>query len=183
MRLPHYDYAQAGAYFVTIVCRDRACVLGTVARARMALSPLGRIVRDGWLQSIAMRDELAIDAFVVMPNHFHGIVSISDAGACTNDVEAHGRAPLHRPPRSLGSFVAAFKAATTKHINAHRQTPSAPFWLRNYYEHIIRDEGDLSRIRRYIHDNPLRWELDRESPNSRGARPCTSTRDRAKPSP
>jgi REP element-mobilizing transposase RayT len=99
----------------------------------------------------------------VMPNHVHGIVVIRDVGA-------HGRAPLpsppHRLPCSLGSFVAGFKSAATKRINAIRRTPGLPVWQRNYYEHVIRDEDDLDRVRRYIAENPLRWEEDQKNPLS-----------------
>ncbi|GBD05453.1 hypothetical protein HRbin20_01036 [bacterium HR20] len=86
-------------------------------------------------------------------------------------VGAHSRAPLHRAPRSLGSFVAGFKSATTRQINEIRQTPRAPVWQRNYYEHIIRSDDALHRIREYIVTNPMRWHLDRENPDRTGRNP------------
>ena len=79
-------------------------------------------------------------------------------------VGAHGRAPLRRAPQSLGAFVAGFKSAATRRINARRGTPGTVVWQRNYYEHIIRDERSLDRIREYIAANPLQWDLDRENP-------------------
>jgi REP element-mobilizing transposase RayT len=96
-----------------------------------------------------------------MPNHLHGIVVF--------EVGAHRGAPLpqtavpsklHRPARSLGSFVAGFKSAATKRINKLRRTPGLAVWQRNYYEHIIRDDTALDRIRRYIKGNPLNWDSD-----------------------
>jgi len=166
IRLPGYDYGQATAYFVTICTQNRECVFGEVINGQVVLSEAGELAREEWLRSADIRSEIELDAFVVMPNHLHGIV-------VTRDVGAHGRAPLplapHRPPRSLGSFVAGFKSAVTKRINEIRDAPGVPVWQRNYYEHVIRDEDDLDRVRRYIAENPLRWEEDPENPSE--ARP------------
>ncbi|MCR4438784.1 MAG: transposase [bacterium] len=178
IRLPGYDYAQAGAYFVTMCTHDRACLFGRVVDGEMRLNALGEIVREEWLRSAQIRREIRLDPdeFVVMPNHIHGIVWILD------DVGAHRRAPLHRaslhgaplrnglwrPPRSLASFVAGFKSATTRRINAWRGTPGAAVWQRNYWEHVIRDDASLRRICAYIQTNPLRWHLDRENPQREG---------------
>ena len=79
-------------------------------------------------------------------------------------VGAHGRAPLHRPPRSLGSFVAGYKSAATKRINVLRRTPGLSVWQRNYYEHVIRNDRDLAHIREYIAANPARWAEDENYP-------------------
>ncbi len=113
--------------------------------------------------------ELFEDEFVVMPNHIHGIVWIVDP------VGATGRSPLqtsHGPaPRSLGAFIAGFKSAVTRRINALRGTPGAPVWQRNYYEHIIRTDRALEAIRRYIQANPHRWHLHRYNPEATGPDP------------
>ena len=162
IRMSGYDYAEEGAYFVTVVTHQRECLFGGIADGEMRVDGYGEVVRDEWLRSVQIRREIELDAFVVMPNHLHGIVVIRDVGA-------HGRAPLpplapHRPPRSLGSFVAGFKSAVTKRINEIRDAPGVPVWQRNYYEHVIRDEDDLDRVRRYIAENPLRWSEDPENP-------------------
>ena len=96
-----------------------------------------------------------------MPNHIHGIIVITDAPA-----RATGRSPLQSGPtkRSLGAFVGGFKSAITKRIGELRGLPRTPVWQRNYYEHVIRNEESLHRIREYILDNPTRWEFDRENP-------------------
>ena len=164
IRLREYDYAQAGAYFVTICTQHRECLFGEIVDGRARLNAPGEVVAAEWSRSARIRREIELDSFVVMPNHVHGIVVIRDVGA-------HGRAPLlpsppYRPPRSLGSFVAGFKSAATKRINAIRGTPGLPVWQRNYYEHVIRNEDDLDRVRRYIAENPLRWEEDPENPLS-----------------
>jgi REP element-mobilizing transposase RayT len=189
IRLKGYDYAQVGAYFVTICAHNRECLFGEVVDGAMRLNELGKIVRNAWLQSGEIRREIELhaDEMVVMPNHIHGIVWIVD-----DPVGAPGRSPLlqttlsplpsngrsSRPPtgtvplssngptpRSLASFVAGFKSAATKRINGLRGTPGAPIWQRNYYEHIIHDEQSLTHIREYIANNPLEWTLDRENPS------------------
>ena len=102
-----------------------------------------------------------MDAFVIMPNHLHGIVFIHK-----NDAEigqpamAHSRAPLHRAPQSLGAFIAGYKSTVTTQINQLRNSPGTPVWQRNYYEHVVRTSRALDAIREYIVQNPLRWELD-----------------------
>ncbi len=176
IRLKGYDYSQPGAYFVTICAWNRECLFGDVVDGEMRLNDFGLIVYEEWFHSSEMRQEIALfpDEFIIMPNHIHGIIWIVETDA--DHVGAPGRAPLpspsrapfHRPPRSLGSFVAGFKSITTKRINALRGTPGAPVWQRNYYEHIIRDEKSLNRIRQYIAANPLRWHLDRENPHRTG---------------
>ena len=161
IRLREYDYGQAGAYFVTVCTQDRECLFGEVVDGGMVLNAPGKVVAAVWLRSAVIRGEIELDVFVVMPNHLHGIVVIRDVGA-------HGRAPvptaLRRSPRSLGSFIAGFKSAATKRINEIRGTSGTPVWQRNYYEHVIRDEDDLARVRRYIAENPLRWSEDPENP-------------------
>ncbi len=163
IRLPHYDYAQPGAYFVTICAHRRLCLFGDIAGSEMQLNAFGRIVEDEWRRSAEIRREILLDAFALMPNHVHGIVFIE----CVTDGGATRRSPLPRPGparHSLSSFVAGFKSATTIRINAIRQTPRQPVWQRNYYEHIIRDERDLDPIREYIVGNPANWPTDRENP-------------------
>jgi len=173
-------------YFVTICVEGKACLFGEVVKGEMAVNGYGRIVQEEWGRSAEIRREIQLDEFVVMPNHVHGVVEIiesSSTGATVltsavgatgrspmsrNVVGAHGRAPLQRRPRSLASLVAGFKSAATARINILRGTPDVPLWQRNYYEHVIRNEDDLRRIREYIQTNPVRWELDRENPAKRG---------------
>ena len=170
IRLRGYDYRQAGAYFVTVVTHQRQCLFGEIVDGETRVSRYGHTVREEWLRSAEIRCEIELDAFVVMPNHIHGIVVIRHQ---STDVGAHGRAPLppapHRPPRSLGSFVAGFKSATTKRINEIRRTPGLPVWQRNYYEHVIRNDDELNHVRQYIIDNPGHWGEDRENPDNVGA--------------
>ena len=130
IRLPDYDYAQAGAYFVTMVTHQGQCLFGEIIGGQMRLATYGQVVSEQWLRSALIRGEIELDAFIVMPNHIHGIVIIRaqpmGAGA-HGRLGAHGRAPLpYRPPRSLGSLVAGFKSAATKRINEIRGTLGLP---------------------------------------------------------
>jgi len=166
IRLPGHDYSSDGAYFVTIVTRERELLFGDVIAGEMRLNPYGMVVVREWTRSAEIRKELSLDSFVVMPNHLHAIVHIRGVGA-------HGRAPLRTPrpadspsrkPQSLGSLVAGFKASATKAINLLHDTPGVPVWQRNYYERVIRDQIELARIRQYIADNPANWQSDPENP-------------------
>ena len=103
-----------------------------------------------------------MDVYVVMPNHIHGIVLILEHPAAA--VGPHGRAPLCRSPRSLGSIIAGFKSVVTRRINQTRGTPGSPVWQRNYYEHVIRSEDELLRTRKYILNNPTGWFEDPDNP-------------------
>ncbi len=174
IRLRGWDYTQPGAYFVTICTHERVHLFGEIVDGDMRLNAFGEIVWEEWFRSAEIRAEIELfpDEFVVMPNHIHGIVWIVETddgnGYRDDTVGAHGRAPLHRPPRSLGSFIAGFKSAVTKRINALRGTPGARVWQRNYWEHIICNERALNAIRRYIAENPPRWHLDRHNPDAVG---------------
>ena len=162
-RLKGYDYAQAGAYFVTICAQDRACLFGSISNGKMRLNDIGNIVAEEWMKTGEIRIGMELDAWVVMPNHFHGIIVIVDS--------RRRGGPAGRPygprPRSVGALVAGFKSAATKRINALRGTPGTPVWQRNYHEHIIRNGDSLDRIREYIFGNPSRWATDRENPSLR----------------
>ncbi len=187
IRLPGYDYTRAGAYFVTLVTHDRECLFGEIVGGEMRLNTWGEIAREEWFQTAVVRPYVMLrdDEFVVMPNHIHGIIWI--VGDCEGNGDddivgaqrrcaptwgrgthairpIRGATPTNVIPGSLGAIIRAYKSATTKRINALRGTPGASVWQRNYYEHIIRDEEDLQRIRQYIQDNPARWAMDRENP-------------------
>ncbi len=170
IRLRGYDYTQAGAYFVTLCARDRACLFGEVVNGDVRLSDAGRIVADAWEWLAVQYPYVALDAWVVMPNHLHGIIVMvdgDDGGRGGSRTAPTGDAPsgtvvVKRKP--LGRLIGAFKTVSTKRINEIRGTPGATLWQRNYYEHVIRGDADLRRIRAYIADNPARWGRDRNPP-------------------
>ena len=166
VRLKNYDYAESGAYFVTVISQNRQCIFGEVVDGKIELNEFGHILAEEWERSNKIRQEIELDAFVVMPNHIHGIVTIDVVGAT-----GRSPSPSGPPKRSLGAFVGGFKSAVTTRINQFRGTPGAAIWQRNYYEHVTRDEESLNRIRQYILDNPARWASDPENPTARPPEP------------
>ena len=182
-RLQGYDYAQVGAYFITIVSHQRSCLFGTILDGEFIPNTGGRIVQFTWNALPAQFPGTGLDAFIVMPNHIHGIVHITERRR--QSVGAQHAAPLLRTgfsrpyvqPGSFGVIVRSFKAAVTKRINEVRGTPKTPVWQRNYYEHVIRNEGSLQRIREYILNNPAQWDLDPENPEAKGDRPVAATKN------
>lgn len=182
VRLRAYDYAGPGMYFLTVCSYGRAALFGDVLRGDVVLNRCGQIVAEEWDRSAEIRSEIVLDEFAVMPNNVHGIVLFAggEDGDGVLDAAPRGgpsgvpaepgarRAPLRRMPRSLGSFVAGFKAATTRRINDLLGGEGMPVWQRNYHEHVIRNEAALCHIRNYIWTNPLRWQLDRENPDRWG---------------
>jgi len=156
IRLAAYDYAQAGVYFVTIVCKDRALLLEEPSFRAVA--------EEAWHWLTNRYEFVQLDEYVVMPNHLHGIVIIADP--CRGGSRT---APTNGPKRkTLGRLVGAFKTVSTKRINEFRGTPGLPVWQRNYYERVVRDDDELTDIRQYIADNPVRWAEDRENPTNVG---------------
>jgi REP element-mobilizing transposase RayT len=178
IRLAGYDYSQAGDYFVTICVHDRMCLFGEIINGEMRLNDAGKIVKQCWDEIPAHFPHVVLDEYVVMPNHVHGIIILvnSDVGA-THASPLHDASPQRNnvssarprgPQRhSIASIVGSFKSATTKRINEHRGTPRLPVWQRNYYEHIIRNDESLNRIREYIITNPLRWHTDNQNPSGK----------------
>jgi REP element-mobilizing transposase RayT len=175
IRLRGYDYTQPGAYFVTLVTHERECLFGEIVDAgaicQVALNPWGEIAHAEWFQTAMVRPYVMLreDEFVVMPNHVHGIIWIVDddcrGTAALRPYNYDTPPPVNVIPGSLGAIVRAYKSAVTKRINTMRGTPGVPVWQRNYYEHIIRNDRELERIRQYILDNPALWVEDWENPD------------------
>jgi REP element-mobilizing transposase RayT len=172
IRLKGYDYTQAGVYFITICTQDRACLFGEVVGGEMRVNPLGEIVAWTWNDLPNHNPHVELDAFVVMPNHVHGIIVIVDnpVGAGSEPAPTMAMVTIRR--HGLPEIVRQFKTFSARRINALRGTPGIPVWQRNYYEHIIRDEESLKRIREYIANNPMQWALDRENPVGTGSEPA-----------
>jgi REP element-mobilizing transposase RayT len=187
IRLKHYDYASEGAYYVTIVTRGRNCVFGEIIDREMYLNEYGRIVQKWWEEIPIHFPNVKTGAFVIMPNHVHGIISITNE--CRGEVisphknpnknnipieqnltkpQGGATPPLRKP--TLGQIIAYFKYQSTKEINLADNTGVATkIWQRNYYERIIRNEEELKQKTDYILDNPSRWEEDRENPINKKA--------------
>lgn len=169
IRLRDFDYSRAGAYFVTICAWQRGCLFGEVADGVMRLNDAGRIVDESWQRITTHFAGVGIDQYVIMPNHFHGIVSIVGAGSPRPDLPQNVNEILggETPPLrlvTLGQIVGYFKYQSTKRINQSRNTPGEPVWQRNYYERVIRDESEWHTMGQYIIDNPLKWADDENHP-------------------
>ena len=168
LRLKGFDYAQLGAYFITICTRNRECFLGNVEDGKMSLSDAGRLANAVWKQLPRHYPHIQLDTYVIMPNHVHGVVFIV---GMDNDPVGAGLKPAPTPNadfnkarHGLPEIVRAFKTFSARRINVFRGTVGAPVWQRNYYEHVIRNDESLNRIRQYIMDNPSRWHEDPENP-------------------
>jgi REP-associated tyrosine transposase len=206
IRLPGYDYTRPGAYFVTICTQGRQCIFDSPALRRIAEQQWLALARSG--ERGAVTERVALDAWVVMPNHIHGIIMIAtpfdvgaqqgplanslsaiDKGGIRTDPTASPVAPAAPPqaddnaddientvvemlpgglginvaPGSLGAIVRSYKSPVARRVNALRRTPGAPVWQRGYWERVVRDERELAAVRRYIVENPARWEANHDS--------------------
>lgn len=197
IRLKGYDYSQEGAYYVTIVTQHRLCLFGDVVNDEMRLSDAGRMIKSEWIGLPKRFPNVELDEFVLMPNHMHGIIVITDkmdgtrrattrvaptdANPDWNSVGAGLVPAQHDAPDenthdpTLGNIVGAWKSTVTdEYIHGVHDLHWEPFqrklWQRGYYEHIIRDEKDLARIREYIINNPANWDADEENPKYSDAR-------------
>jgi putative transposase len=181
IRLQGYDYTLAGAYFVTLCTWDRSCFFGDIVDGQMAPSPFGLVVASFWDQIPVHATHVSLDAFVLMPNHVHGILVLSgdhraEAGDAltqcvpfdpdAEDTSASSNRPHGTTPGSLGAVLQNWKSTATRRINQMRHTLGARVWQDNYYEHIIRNERELWAIRQYIENNPAQWAQDREHPQN-----------------
>lgn len=178
IRLKGYDYSQKGLYFITICTHDRIHLFGKIENGKMILNEFGEIAAREWERSEEIRNEIELCEYIIMPNHFHGIVKII-AGA-------NGRSPVRgisgmqvnlfnreinigkrgneipgMKAKSISSLVSGYKSVVTKRINQIRSMPGEKLWQRNYWEHIIRNEEEYLRIANYIKNNPLKWYNDK----------------------
>jgi len=153
---------------VTICTRNRECILGNVVDGEMQLSKIGQLVQIAWNDLLKRFENFELDKVTVMPNHIHGIITIVEAGLALPKEGAASSAPTRDVPIRLMDVVRAFKSISAINVNRFLSRVGIPLWQPNYYEHIIRNEESLNRVREYIGNNPLRWELDRENPQRKG---------------
>ncbi|HXF49230.1 MAG TPA: transposase [Verrucomicrobiae bacterium] len=170
IRLKGYNYANTGAYFVTICTQGREGLFGEIKNGEMELNPAGRMVTAYWTDLSKRFSGVETDEFAVMPNHFHGIIVLvgADRRVCPDGVGGRElKAGGHIGP-PLQKILQWFKTMTTNEYLKNVKNKNWPpfpgrLWQRNYYEHIIRDEDSLNKIREYIIQNPARWEYDMEN--------------------
>jgi putative transposase len=150
-RLDGYDYSSPDGYFVTICLENREQLLGTVLDGRMAPNKLGRAVRHTWDGLADRFPSILLDAFVVMPNHVHGIVFL-------------GANPDTKDSPALGSVMRAFNSLSAIECNRLLGRSGTPFWQPRFHDRIVRDDKALETIRAYIENNPRNWMTDPENP-------------------
>lgn len=192
-RHPFFDYRSCAAYFVTTCTKNRRCL--EVNRGRMYLNSLGSIVAEEWVRSQKLRDEIVLDAWIIMPNHLHGIVCIvppevdsvtpygydlyvgpnplrpitstpdGEGTTRASSLRREGARPKGPPAQSLSAMVGEFKSAVSRRYNRRRNTQKATVWQPRFDDRIIRNEEEWNARRRYIEKNPGKWHRDRYAPN------------------
>ena len=166
LRLPGFDYSRPGFYFITICTRNRGHLFGSISNGAMELNAFGKIAEGIWAEIDQHYPQAKTDAFVVMPNHIHGIVEIIKSPVdAIHELHLRDEQSVRNPKRRrkmvLPLVVGRYKMRVSKETNLLRNTPGHSVWQRNYYEHIIRNEESLHRIREYIALNPSLWNKER----------------------
>ena len=182
IRLKGYDYSQSGLYFITICTQNQACLFGEINDAEMILNEAGIMLDNKWLELKNRYPNIDLYEYIVMPNHFHGIIEIVANGHLQNGHEQGGQPQGGQPqggqpqggqPQGIaptvGDMIGAFKSlVTNEYIRNVKQNNWQRFkgklWQRNYYEHIIRDEKSYLKIAEYIETNPLKWQQPQPCP-------------------
>jgi REP element-mobilizing transposase RayT len=172
-RLTGHDCSQPGKYFVTMCTKDQEPLFGAIENGKMRVNGAGRIAVKCWEEMPKHFRVIQLDEFVVMPDHLHGIVVIVSRNWRTNASMLGGA--IQESPRPeqdncamrrrmlLPMMIGRFKQNSAKQINIVRGTPGIPVWQRGYFDHIIRDNESLARIRDHIIKNPRCWEMHREN--------------------
>jgi REP element-mobilizing transposase RayT len=175
--LPEYDYSQPGAYFITMVTHQRDPLFGSIVQGEMRLSAMGQVAEEHWRLIPEHFPQVELGAYVIMPNHVHGIIingrSNADAFertgttcrgttvSCPDPNEA--REKFGKPVKgSIPTIIRSYKASVTRRIQ--REQNATAIWQRNYYERIIRNDEAHHRIALYIESNVARWVMDHENP-------------------
>jgi len=165
-RLKDYDYSTNNYYYVTICSKNRDECFGVIKNGLIKLNKYGKIVKKQWLWLVKQYRYIKLDEYIVMPNHFHGILIINN-----ENVVGTGRDPknvgtgrdlsLQYKIKSLSELIGAFKTTSSKLIHENGLADFA--WQRSFYDNIIRSDKALLKIREYIFNNPLNWDLDRNN--------------------
>ncbi len=168
IRLKDWDYSDEGYYFVTICTKDREHYFGEIFNDQMILNEIGEIAYECWYEIPKHFPFVQLDEFIVMPNHVHGIIIIDHENQCETNpstVETKNLLSLpecktvtHGTSKTIGSIIRGLKIGVTKWINDNTNLKN--IWQSNYYDRIIRDEKELFNVRKYIQDNPLKWNED-----------------------
>jgi len=164
-RLQDWDYSVSAFYYVTICTKDRICCFGKIKDDQVELSQKGKIVLEELLKVQKLRPYILVDDYIIMPNHLHAIFVIKEKNDFGQSRDTVNRVSTvakfgKLQPKSLSAIVNTFKGAVTRQCNRENLKFQ---WQSNYYEHIIRNEKDLARIKKYIANNPINWSTDRNN--------------------
>jgi len=162
IRLPEYDYTQPGYYFLTLVTYRRINRFGAIDSTGMVINAIGKMVQNEWERLPQRFPGVALDVYMVMPNHFHGVLCIMDDSAKLDSAQSIERFG-HPVKASIPTIVRSFKAAVTLRSRRMLGDPDTQIWQGNYYERVIRNEQGLLAARLYIEENPLNWAEDQEN--------------------
>jgi putative transposase len=166
LRHATFDYTQPAAYFVTFCCHKGQSLFGRVEDQTMILNPLGGIADRAWHEFAGRHSETEVDRFVVMPNHVHVLLWIrSSPDSATQNAPKQERKFGDAIAGSLSTLIGGYKSTVTQKAKLAGLLPGAALWQRNFYDHIVRNEPDLLRIREYIRNNPARWDEDKLHPD------------------
>jgi REP element-mobilizing transposase RayT len=169
IRVPGYDYSQPGAYFVTTVTYQWECLFGEVVDREMRLNGNGKVVKWEWERLLHRFPFIELGTYIVMPNHFHGILIFHESVRATRTDQIDPESDITTfqsitPDGNNGSaIVGQFKSRVTKRLWKNPDLNGTPIWQRNYYDHIIRDETEWNKIHLYIESNPINWATDEEN--------------------
>ncbi|MEW6197027.1 MAG: transposase [Bacteroidota bacterium] len=167
-----WDYTNPWWYYITINTKDHVQWFGTISKGEMQLNKIGKIIEEGWLRTINVRNNVDLDYYVIMPNHIHRILIITPdvvetTGSVVSNKILQNTETTHRvvsttlKPNSLGSIIGQFKSVCSKQIYATGKNNFA--WQSRFYDRIIRNEKELLKIRKYILGNPLKWEIEKDN--------------------
>ncbi len=171
IRLPRFDYATPNWYYVTICTQDRACLFGKINNKEMELNDIGHMI-DKWRHKLPDKFTwVKLSHYIIMPNHLHGVIHIVGAIPRNRPCDHVGEnmvspLPINNTYDGLGQIISWFKRMSTNEYINNVKTNNWPrfnqrLWQRNYYEHIIRNDGEIEHIRQYISDNPKNWNVDK----------------------
>lgn len=156
-RLSEFDYSLPGYYYLTICTKEKFHYFGSIKDDKMKINKIGTIAEKFWNRMPEHFTCIELDEYIIMPNHIHGIVIINDAGN-TYMHSLHG----DRTKMTLSKCVQQFKASVTRYVNSNYMLNNFG-WQKSFYERIIRNEKELFYIRRYIRQNPLIWNIEKQN--------------------
>lgn len=160
-RLKDWDYSSDGYYFITICTKNRVNYFGDIQNGIMGLNEIGLVTHNQWLRTMEIRDNVFLDEWVVMPNHFHGIVIIKNPPvetqciASLRKMENTNYNKFGPQINNLASIIRGFKMSVTQYCRINGIDFA---WQSRFYDRIIRHEKELNSIRDYIRGNPIKWE-------------------------